>query len=181
MVKKKQPKTSRAAHATWTRRPEERPREILAAALPVFAARGYHATRLADVAAAAGVTKGTIYYYFKNKDALLVALAAGGDRGEFAQLAARVHDLSGPASAKLRMVMRQGFSEPTDESRRLLRVVLLALHADAPKLFARAVQAALVDGWSLIAKLIERGKATGEFRKDADAQVAARIFTSGLL
>ncbi|MBW7935156.1 MAG: TetR/AcrR family transcriptional regulator C-terminal domain-containing protein, partial [Gemmatimonadaceae bacterium] len=68
-----------------------------------------------------------------------------------------------------------------DEAGRLLRVVYLALHAESPKLFARAVQHALVDGWALIAKLIERGKATGEFRADADAETAARVFTSGLL
>ena len=62
-----------------------------------------------------------------------------------------------------------------------MRVVFLALHAEDPKLFAQAVQHALVDGWTLLTKLIEHGKTTGEFRADVDAAVAARIFTSGLL
>jgi len=178
---KKRTKTRRPPPPRWTRRPDERPREILAAALRVFAERGYNATRLTDVAAAAGVTKGTIYYYFKNKDALLVQLAATGDHEEFDRLEAHLLTGTGPVSAKLRTVMRKGFGEPTGETRRLLRVVLVALHADEPRLFAHAVQHALVDGWSLITTLIERGKATGEFRPDADAHVAARIFTSGLL
>jgi AcrR family transcriptional regulator len=165
----------------WSRRPDARPREILAAALRVFAKRGYNATRLEDIAAAAGVTKGTIYYYFKNKDALLLRLGEVGDRTEFERLQALAADHSGPVSTQLRLIMRRGFAEPTDENERLLRVVYLALHADAPQLFARAVQHTLVDGWSLLAMLIERGKRTGEFRADVDAEVAARIFTSGLL
>lgn len=180
MVKKYVP-TRRSPRPKWTRRPLERPREILAAALRVFAQRGYTATRLDDIAAAAGVTKGTIYYYFENKDALLLRLAEVGDRSEIERLEALLASHPGPVSAQLRIVMRKGFAEPADETRRLLRVVYLALHADAPHLFSRVVQRALVDGWALITKLIERGKASGEFRADADAQVAARIFTSGML
>lgn len=180
MVKKKVP-PRRPPGRRWTRRPDERPAEILAAALRVFAARGYNATRLDDIAAEAGVTKGTIYYYFKNKDQLLLRLAESADRREFARIETLISDNIGSASAQLRMVMRKGFAEPTDEARRQLRMVYLALHTDAPKLFARAIQGALVDGWQLIGKLIEHGKNTGEFRADVDAPVAARIFTSGLL
>ncbi|MBM3907890.1 MAG: TetR/AcrR family transcriptional regulator [Gemmatimonadetes bacterium] len=172
----------RAPRPKWTRRPDARPREILDAALRVFAKRGYNAARLDDIAAAAGVTKGTIYYYFKNKHALLTRLAESIGQAEVARIAALVSDAPGPVSAQLRLVMRNGFVEPPDdEDRRLLRVVYLALHADAPHLFARIVQRILTEGWALIATLIERGKATGEFRADADAETAARIFTSGLL
>lgn len=178
---KKRATSHRTTRPKWTRRPDERPREILAAALRVFAQHGYNATRVDDIAAAAGVTKGTIYYYFKNKDALLLRLAECGEESEFDRLESLIADNSGPASTQLRMVMRKGFAEPTDEPRRLIRVIFLALHADAPHLFARVVQHALVDGWALISKLIERGKATGEFRADADAEVAARVFTSGVL
>jgi AcrR family transcriptional regulator len=181
MVKKKAT-PRRTPRPKWTRRPDARPREILDAALRVFAKRGYNATRLEDVAAAAGVTKGTIYYYFKNKDALLGQLAESAGQAEVARIAALVSDASGPASAQLRLVMRKGFVEPVDdEDRRLLRVVYLALHADAPHLFARVVQRVLTEGWTVLTTLIERGKATGEFRADADAETAARIFTSGLL
>lgn len=179
MVKNR--RTPRPSAPKWTRRPDGRPREILAAALRVFAKHGYGASRLEDVAAEAGVTKGTIYYYFKNKDALLLRLSEVSDRTEFLALEAECAGGTGPVSAQLRKVLRKGFAEPADENRRLLRIVLLALHADAPHLFARAVQHTLVDGWALMAALIERGKATGEFRADADAETAVRIFTSGLL
>jgi AcrR family transcriptional regulator len=180
MVKKK-PTPRGAPRPRWTRRPGERPREILAAALRVFAERGYNATRLSDVATAAGVTKGTIYYYFRNKDALLLRLAESAGKAEVERLSALVHDASGPISAQLRLLLRRGFAEPVEGERRLLRMVYLSLHADAPLLFARIVQRTLVEGWGVLATLIARGKRSGEFRADADAETAARVFTSGLL
>jgi AcrR family transcriptional regulator len=63
-----------ATAAKWRRRKEARPQEILAAALTVFAERGYTATRLDDVARKAGVTKGTVYLYFPNKEELFKAV-----------------------------------------------------------------------------------------------------------
>ena len=54
----------------WRRLPEERPRQILEAALAVFAERGLSAARLEDIARQAGVSKGTIYLYFPNKEEL---------------------------------------------------------------------------------------------------------------
>src|SRR5258706_6679077 len=58
----------------WQRRKDARPEEIVAAALEVFVERGFAATKLEDVARRAGVTKGTIYLYFENKEALFKAV-----------------------------------------------------------------------------------------------------------
>ena len=57
-----------------TRRKEARPSEIVAAALASFAERGYAATKLEDVAAVAGISKGTIYLYFPTKEHLFRAV-----------------------------------------------------------------------------------------------------------
>ena len=57
-----------------TRRKEERPGEILDAAFEEFVQKGFSATRLEDVAARAGVTKGTIYVYFDNKEQVFDAM-----------------------------------------------------------------------------------------------------------
>src|ERR1700757_4733588 len=59
---------------TPTRRKDARPGEIVAAALASFAERGFAATRLEDVAAAAGISKGTIYLYFPTKEDLFRAV-----------------------------------------------------------------------------------------------------------
>jgi AcrR family transcriptional regulator len=58
----------------WARRKESRPGELLAAALDSFVEYGFAATRLEDVAAKAGVSKGTLYLYFKNKEELFKAV-----------------------------------------------------------------------------------------------------------
>jgi AcrR family transcriptional regulator len=62
--------THSANEPRWRRLPEERPRQILEAALEVFAERGLSAARLEDIARRAGVSKGTIYLYFPNKEEL---------------------------------------------------------------------------------------------------------------
>ena len=62
----------------WTRRKHARPDEITAAALESFVERGYAGTRLEDVAARAGVSKGTLYLYFANKEELFKAVVREG-------------------------------------------------------------------------------------------------------
>ena len=76
------------AEPRWRRLPEERPRQILDAALSVFAERGLAAARLDDIAKLAGLSKGTIYLYFPNKEELfrevvrtsIVAYIAGAEQ-----------------------------------------------------------------------------------------------------
>ena len=61
----------------WARRKDARPEEIIAAALDLFVERGFASTRLDDVAARAGVSKGTLYLYFANKEDLFKAVVRG--------------------------------------------------------------------------------------------------------
>ena len=81
----------------WTRRKQARPAEILDAALKVFAEKGYAGARMDDIARRAGVTKGTIYLYFENKEAVFKSLVresigttlAARHRPRFATMRAR--------------------------------------------------------------------------------------------
>src|SRR5256712_8052466 len=66
--------SKRQSKPRWKRRKDGRPGEIVAAALEVFGERGFAATKLADVARRAGVTKGTVYLYFDSKEALFKAV-----------------------------------------------------------------------------------------------------------
>ena len=78
-------KVARPEHQPATRKPprarkvepETRRQAILDAALAVFAERGFEAARLDDVAARAGVAKGTLYLYFRDKEALFEELVRG--------------------------------------------------------------------------------------------------------
>lgn len=62
----------------WQRRKEARPQELSAAALALFVEKGFAATRLEEVAARAGVSKGTLYLYFDSKEALFKAVVREG-------------------------------------------------------------------------------------------------------
>jgi AcrR family transcriptional regulator len=165
----------------WERRPDERPRELLEAALAVFSQRGFRNTRLDDVAEAAGVTKGAIYHYFDTKEELLLNviehyhLLAFGRAEEV--LANR--DLS--ASERIEQVVKKIF-QPTEERKRLLLALLIrGIAHEVPRVHDRWLRDGPARLWKLVAGLVEEGKRSGEFRADADADVAARVLISGLI
>ena len=66
-------RTRRAPAPKWRRRKDDRPAEIISAALATFAERGYAAARLDEVAARAGVSRATLYLYFRGKEDLFKA------------------------------------------------------------------------------------------------------------
>jgi AcrR family transcriptional regulator len=76
------------------RRKADRPGEIIEAAFEEFVKQGYAATRLEDIAARAGITKGTIYVYFENKEALFVSMVTGISREHVAGLAREVEAIT---------------------------------------------------------------------------------------
>src|SRR6266446_5005945 len=98
----------------WRRRKDARPEEIISAALEVFADRGFAATKLEDVARRAGVTKGTIYLYFENKEALFKSFP-GSARELFERLVREYWRLVGETSLvgipKLMMAEANNFPE----------------------------------------------------------------------
>src|SRR5689334_7370565 len=78
----------------WQRRSEDRPREICAAALEIFAEKGFAAAKLDDIARRAGVSKGTLYLYFKDKAELFQAVVrdAVAPNIQTVAAAANLHD-----------------------------------------------------------------------------------------
>src|SRR5512142_2985327 len=94
----------------WQRRKDARPPEILDAALAVFAQKGFAATKLDDIAAKAGITKGTIYLYFDSKQALFEALArqSVGAARQFSRYQRRVAALCAVHHGRLRHDQRPG-------------------------------------------------------------------------
>ncbi len=65
---------SRISGPKWRRRKEERPRDIIAAALRIFAEKGFAGARIEQIAQSAGVSKGTLYLYFDNKEDIFRAV-----------------------------------------------------------------------------------------------------------
>ena len=165
----------------WERRPDDRPQEILDAALTVFAERGYRNTRLEDIGEAAGVTKGAIYHYFANKEDLLLRAIEQRSEQAFGRIEEIVRDKTAPVSTRLRLVVRRWFGSISKERLAVVTLLLQGIAHEAPDAFHRWLARGPTASSRLIATLVREGQSRGEFRPDADAQVAARMLVSGLL
>jgi AcrR family transcriptional regulator len=171
---------STARALRWERRPEERPQEILEAALRVFAERGYRTTRLEDVGEAAGVTKGTIYHYFANKEELLLRAINMYHERAFGQASETLRDGTGSAAARIGQLVRTWFAGVSRERMAVRTLLLQSVAHEAPEVYRQWLTSCSA-GTEVITSLIEEGQASGEFRRDADATVAARVLQCGLL
>jgi AcrR family transcriptional regulator len=164
------------------RRPDARMQELLEAALRVFAEKGYHAARLDDVADAAGVTKGAIYHYFDTKEALLLGVVEHYQALAFGRAEDALRDDSVPAAVRIRSVVRKIFAgRDVETSDRLLTLLIRGVAPEIPQVRDRWLRDGPVRLWTMLGRLVDEGKQRGEFRQDADGEVAARILVSGLM
>ena len=160
------------------RAPDERPQQILEAALEVFGEHGLVGARLDDIARRAGIAKGTIYLYFPNKEALFREVVRQTVVARIDQLA---HDLDADpdasAAAQLDACMAQWWRYVHAEPFRVVyRLVVSELHRfpDLVEFYAREV---LLRGNRLMGGVIARGVARGEFRP-VEPYAAARMLSA---
>ena len=164
----------------WRRRKDERPQEILDAALAVFAEKGFAAARMDDIAARAGVTKGTIYLYFDNKDAVFKALVRESIGAQLGQVLDNVRGFEGKSSDLLRMVVTTVGEFLRTSDRVVLPKIIVAEAGNFPEL-ARFYREEIIDkGLGAIGAVIARGIERGEFR-NVDPQHAARLCIAPVL
>ena len=89
----------------WQRRAEERPREICAAALEVFAEKGFAAAKLDEIARRAGVSKGTLYLYFKDKEDLFRAVVRSAIAPNIEAVTSTISSSDAPFTDVVRMFL----------------------------------------------------------------------------
>lgn len=166
--------------ARWERRPDDRPHELLDAAFRTFAEHGYRATRLEQVAEAAGVTKGTIYYYFRNKEDLFRQTILRHRDLTHARLDDVMRGVQGSVAARLRAGLGEAWREVEGPNGALLRLMIGEVSIEAPELFRDWFEDSIAQGGDELAAVVREGQASGEFRADADAEVAARQFISAV-
>jgi AcrR family transcriptional regulator len=158
------------------------PAALLEAAFRVFGARGYRAVRLEEVADAAGVTKGAIYYYLDSKEDLFRRALSHRHHAVFAEIAEALQAQQGPTSAKIRFVLRKVWQRWVEPGwGQAFRLLVGEVSVEFPAVFRTWAEEGPIHGWRLLRTLIEEGVATGEFRQDVDADVAARLVLSGLM
>ncbi|MEZ4414787.1 MAG: TetR/AcrR family transcriptional regulator [Gemmatimonadota bacterium] len=161
----------------WRRRPDDRPDEILAAALEVFVEQGLAGARVDEIAQRAGISKGTLYLYFSGKEELfkeairararatleaLETVSGGGDPW---------NRLSRFVDAYWARLRRPAFAG-------LYRLVLAELHQfpELTRFWADEVSGRVIER---IAPLLREGIQAGVFR-DIDPEVSGRMIV-GLL
>ncbi|MFE1603108.1 TetR/AcrR family transcriptional regulator [Methylobacterium sp. ID0610] len=150
------------------RRKEERPGEILEAAFEEFALKGFSATRLDDVAARAGITKGTIYVYFPNKEELFLATFREMVRPMIEHIQALTASPEGPALEILRAHFRFVYARMVADrrGREMLRM-LMAEAGRFPGLAERWHDEVIGPSIAAMRTVMAYGIARGEFRCSA--------------
>jgi len=154
-----------APRPRWKRRPEARPEEILGAALEVFGELGFARTRLEDVARRAGVSKGTLYLYFENKEALFRAMVTAKLEATLTHAEEFIRTWPGSTPDLLRQFTREYWvtmNQP--EKLRLARVVLTEL-TSFPELAKWYYQEVILRLRRVIQDILNRGISRGEFRR----------------
>jgi TetR/AcrR family fatty acid metabolism transcriptional regulator len=150
---------------------------ILDAAVRVLAKKGFHSTRVSEVAKAAGVADGTIYLYFKSKDALLVSLFEDRVERLLSFLEAEL-PRSGTASDKLRRIIELQLGLLEDE--RDLAEVLTVILRQSTKLMKKYAAPKFNAYLDAIARVVSEGQSAGELRGDVSPHLVARAMFGAL-
>lgn len=159
------------------RRKDARPHELLDAALGLFVEKGFAATRIDEVAAQAGVSKGTLYLYFPSKEDLLKAVIAEHLSDRIAEGAEQAAGFRGNSSELLREILTQWWTQMYDSpASGVFKLVITEVrnHPDIGEFFEREV---VGRSHQLLGGVIQQGIAKGEFRAvDVDAAVHSLVF-----
>jgi AcrR family transcriptional regulator len=148
----------------WRRRKEARPSEILTAALDVFRERGFTAARLEDVAARAGVSKGTLYLYFPGKEALFKALVRESILPNITRAEAFAREYRGsPAKLLGELLTGLGLQIATDDRLSAFPKLIISEAGNFPELARFYLNQVIRRGLRLIVAILKRGVAAGEF------------------
>jgi TetR/AcrR family fatty acid metabolism transcriptional regulator len=153
--------------------PVDRRRQILDAAIRVFARQGFHACRVSDIAREAGVAYGLVYHYFDSKDQVLNELFVE----RWSLLLAAIEEVDArpiPPREKLDAVASfiiDSYRHDPD----LMKVIIVEV-TRAANSFGRTHLPEISQAYDLIAKIVRDAQATGDFRDDIDPTFASMWF-----
>jgi TetR/AcrR family transcriptional regulator, fatty acid metabolism regulator protein len=153
--------------------PVDKRRQILDAAIRVFAGQGFHATRVADIADEAGVAYGLVYHYFKSKDEVLNELFSQ----RWSLLLAAIEEADGgDAAPREKLAAVAGFIvESYRHDPELMKVIIVEV-TRAANSFGRTHLPEIRRAYESIAKIVAEGQEAGAFRRDIDPIFASMSF-----
>lgn len=156
----------------------EKRQRILAAALKVFAQRGFYNAKVSEVAREAKVADGTIYLYFRNKDDLLISLFE--DRMDFLihRLREVLADDNGAPLSRVRTVIHSHL-QIADRWPALAEFITVELRQSS-KFVKEYENPKFSEYLQILRELIEEGQEDGSIRSDLDARMVARSIFGAL-
>src|SRR5688572_18397669 len=143
---------------------EARRQAILKAALSVFAEHGFAAARLEDVAARAGVAKGTLYLYFRDKEALFEALIRDAVSPLLEQMSRMAAAPDMPPEQAIERFLSVFEKEVLGTERKLLLRLIIAEGPRFPAIAEFYYREVVSKGLGLMRTLATRAACTGAFR-----------------
>jgi AcrR family transcriptional regulator len=154
------------------RRKQARPGELLDAALDLFVEKGFAATRAEEVAARAGVSKGTLFLYFPSKEELFKAVVRENMSGLFAEWQQEFELFEGSTADMVRYCMRVWWERIGATRASGITKLIMSEARNFPELAAFYQQEVIRPGNALIRRILQRGVDCGEFRA-MDVEYAA--------
>src|SRR3954463_16675267 len=151
------------APARRGRRKEARPGELLDAALDLFVEKGFAATRSEEVAARAGVSKGTLFLYFPSKEELFKAVVRHNMCGRFAEWQEEFETFEGTTAEMVRYCMRVWWERIGATRASGITKLMISEARNFPELAAFYQQEVIRPGTDLVKRILQRGIARGEF------------------
>lgn len=146
------------------RRKQARPGELLDAALDLFVEKGFAATRAEEVAARAGVSKGTLFLYFPSKEELFKAVVRENMSGRFAEWKQEFETFEGTTAEMVRYCMRVWWERIGATRASGITKLIISEARNFPEIAAFYQQEVIRPGIELIRNILQRGVDRGEFR-----------------
>ncbi|HEY9101328.1 TetR/AcrR family transcriptional regulator [Chitinimonas sp.] len=165
------------AAGRWVRRKDARPGEILDAALDLFVARGFAATKVEDIARAAGVTAGTIYRYFGGKEDILKALIRESFSPTLEEGEQLINQYTGTAAELLTEVVHTWWAVHGATRLSGIPKLMIAEANNFPELARFHSEEVVARGEAVIAKALQYGIDRGEFRP-MPLELAVKVVTA---
>jgi AcrR family transcriptional regulator len=160
------------AGAKRERRKEARPGELLDAALDLFVEKGFAATRSEEVAARAGVSKGTLFLYFPSKEELFKAVVRENISGRFTEWNQEFDTFVGSSADMVRHCMATWWERIGATRASGITKLMMSEARNFPELAAFYQQEVVRPGTDLIRRILQRGVDSGEFRATLDIDYA---------
>ncbi len=145
------------------RRKQARPGELLDAALSLFVEKGFAATRVEEVAARAGVSKGTLFLYFDSKEELLRAVVHENLAGRFVEWNEEFERFAGSSAEMLRACLLAWWERIGATPASGITKLMISESQNFPELATYYQREVIEPGKALIRRILQRGVDGGEF------------------